>query len=138
VFLGGVSHDPAGGEANWRERVEHKTGNRLTRLSFHIFTLSAVRGGEYSLLPRCPRTLWLRAPDARPSAYDTGAFLLKRILVLRDAFEKRVCPCLCLHIILDFFSCFGNLQQHKICSRPLFLLRICDLTSPRKMDFWAG
>lgn len=38
------------------------------------------------------------------SAYHTSAFLLEGILVLRDAFEKRVVSRLCLHIILDFFS----------------------------------
>lgn len=44
-----------------------------------------------------------------PSAYHTSAFLLEGVLVLRDAFEKRVVSCLGLHIIFDLLSCLGNL-----------------------------
>ena len=68
-----------------------------------------------------------------PSAYPTSAFLLEGVLVFRDAFEKRVVSCLGLHIILDFFSCLGNLRESKASFQPLF-----GLVSPKETDSGQG
>lgn len=58
---------------------------------------------------------------SEPSAYHTGSFLLEGILVIWDAFEKRVGPCLGLDVILDFLPCLGNLQDDKTWSQLLLV-----------------